>query len=273
MRRVILLAVVFLLTFADPVGADRYRGGKTVSQDADGSASVTVMRDGSVPQTARRTGAVTCVVSDVASDPGAPGQIGRAHDQPEQMVEGHYYWIECFAADGRRVSSRLFRYDPAEPTVSGADLGARARSELDLRFPEPRTNPDADRMQLVGVDTWLWVDPATWQPRSATASIPGLSATVTAQPTHVTWDMGDGTTVRCDGPGTPYDPDRPAAAQRTDCSHLYQHVGSYQVSATVHWSVTWSSTDGDGGTLADVARTTRFTLDVAERQAVGRPER
>lgn len=270
MRRVALLAVVFLLLMAQPAGADRYRENKTVKQGEDGSASVTVARDGSVPQGSRRTGSVTCVVSDVASDPGAPGQIGRSHEQPEELVGGWYYWIECFAADGRRISSRLFRHEPSVPTVTGADLSARARSELDVRFPEPRTNPDAGHRQLVGIDTWLWIDPAAWQPRSATASIPGLSATVTAQPTHVVWDMGDGTVVTCDGPGTPYDTSRPAAAQSTDCSHLYQHRGIHDASATIHWSVTWTATDGDGGTLADVARTTRFTMHVAERQAVGR---
>ena len=33
----------------------------------------------------------------------------------------------------------------------------------------------------------------------------------TATPTKVVWDMGDGSTVTCDGPGTPYDPNDPNA--------------------------------------------------------------
>jgi hypothetical protein len=89
----------------------------------------------------------------------------------------------------------------------------------------------------------------------------------------VTWSMGDGATVTCDGPGTPWNPDG-GDGQTTDCSHVYQHVsadqasGRYPVSATVTWAVTWSSTTGDGGTLADASRTTTFDLDVTERQAV-----
>jgi hypothetical protein len=103
---------------------------------------------------------------------------------------------------------------------------------------------------------------------SATASIPGLAATVTAQPTQTVWDMGDGTTVSCSGPGTPYDPQRPDADQSTDCAHVYQHDGTYTVTATIVWTVSWSATNGAGGSLGTVQRSTQFTLSVEQRQAV-----
>jgi hypothetical protein len=37
--------------------------------------------------------------------------------------------------------------------------------------------------------------------------------------------MGDGSTVTCDGPGTPYDPNDPTAT--TDCSYTWTQAGSY----------------------------------------------
>ena len=82
--------------------------------------------------------------------------------------------------------------------------------------------------------------------------------------------MDDGTTVVCDGPGTVYDPSRPPADQATDCGHVYQRRGGHTASATITWTVGWSSSDGSGGSLADVSRTTQFPMTVIEHQAVGR---
>jgi hypothetical protein len=104
--------------------------------------------------------------------------------------------------------------------------------------------------------------------QSATAPSVVLSATVTAQPSKVLWTMGDGTTVTCDGPGTPYNPSIPDADQSTDCSHTYQHDGAHTAMATIVWTVSWTATNGQGGTLPKVQRSTQFALNVEQRQAV-----
>ena len=59
---------------------------------------------------------------------------------------------------------------------------------------------------VVGVPLWLWTDvtPQTWGPNSATASVPGLAVTATAEATRIVWDMGDGNQVTCGNPGTAY---------------------------------------------------------------------
>jgi hypothetical protein len=44
----------------------------------------------------------------------------------------------------------------------------------------------------------LWIDLGAWHDKTASAS------TATAAPSKVVWDMGDGHTLTCDGPGTPY---------------------------------------------------------------------
>ena len=177
-------------------------------------------------------------------------------------VEGETYWIVC--SDGY---VNLIVYDPAN-VVDPATLARRAFNELPLIYPRPRTAPPPTARQLVGLRTWMWVDPEDWRPMSATASIVGLSATVTAQPTQTVWDMGDGTTVTCNGPGTPYDPERPDAEQTSDCTHVYQHDGTRSVLATIVWSVTWTATNGAGGSLGNVQRSTQFPLTVEQRQAV-----
>ena len=245
---------------------------KTAHQNADGSVVLIVGRDGTLSQPAPRGGRLDCAVHDLRPDT-VQFAVG---DVATDLQENVGYWLLCDDAGGQQVVSRLFFYAPGVSVLSAGDLAARARDELPLVYPEPHTSPAITRDQMVGIDTWMWLDPAAWQPLTATAAIagvgggPGLSVTATATPQSVTWDMGDGTVVTCDGPGTPYDDARPEATQHTDCRHTYQSRAAYDATATITWSISWTASDGTGGQLADASRTTQFPMTVAERQAVAR---
>jgi hypothetical protein len=76
----------------------------------------------------------------------------------------------------------------------------------------------------------------------------------------VSWTSGDGGRTICNGPGTQYASWLPAAWQTTDCSHVYVHTsagqpsldgnpddGTFVVTATVEWAVSWTSTGVVGG--------------------------
>jgi hypothetical protein len=209
------------------------------------------------------------------------------------LVAGQLYHLQCrYVDDGNLAYLDSFVY---EPGVSGPRVDALARQvyeEVPLVFPEPHTAPPLGAEQLVGFPVWLWVDGTVWRRFEASAGVAGVSVTVVADPREVRWDMGDGTVLTC-GPGTPWDPAGPAG-QRTDCAHTYQFVsdgasggtgtgsgteagagagagtgsGTYAASVTVVWSVTWSASTGETGTLPAASRTTRFEVDVTERQAV-----
>ena len=129
----------------------------------------------------------------------------------------------------------------ASPVV----VAQQAVKHLGLSSPPVEMAPPDGSPQLVGVATWLWVDPTGWHPVSASASAGGVTTTATAAPTKVVWDMGDGATVTCDGPGTPYDPADPGGS--TACSYTWPTPGSYTVTATAYWSVTWTAVGAAGG--------------------------
>jgi hypothetical protein len=158
--------------------------------------------------------------------------------------------------------------------VAPVVLAQTARRYLPLPAPGIRTSPAAAD-QVVNVPTWLWVDPATWGPRSATASVPNETATVTATPVRVTWTMGDGRRVVCAGPGTPYSPGDPARPS-PDCGHVYRRSSAgqgglaYPVAATTSWRISWvaSGVVAASGTLAPLERTATTSLRVAEAQTV-----
>ncbi|MGY4898623.1 hypothetical protein ACWEEK_23950 [Micromonospora aurantiaca (nom. illeg.)] len=159
------------------------------------------------------------------------------------------------------------------PVVDPAVLAQTARSRLRLPEPGIRTNPDTVPFVLVRVPVWLWVDPVTWEARSARASVPGVSVTATATPTKVRWSFGDGSPdLTCVGPGKPWTSGTdPRAA--SPCGHTYTRSSAterdtvFTLRATVTWSVTWSG-PGGGGTLAPLTTTSTVTVRVAQSQAV-----
>lgn len=152
------------------------------------------------------------------------------------------------------------------PPPSANVVAALAQSGLTLALPEVSTAPPEGGIQLVGVDIWFWVTNSA--PTTATATVPGLSATVIAAPTATHLAFADGTTVDCAGGGVPYDASRPGAGQSTDCRHAFNDRGTQKVDVTVDWTLTWTATDGQAGVLPAVPRTTTLNLPIQEGQAV-----
>ncbi|RLK61911.1 hypothetical protein CLV68_2456 [Actinokineospora cianjurensis] len=156
--------------------------------------------------------------------------------------------------------------DAAPAPVSPRVLAETARNRLSLPRPSILASPAQN--QLVNLPTWLWVDRGAWVPVSVTASVPGVSVTATARPTAVTWSMGDGTTVTCNGPGDPLLGGDPRAASPT-CGHTFRRASErYPVTATIHWSVSWAGA-GTGGTFPELTTSTTTAFRVVEIQALG----
>jgi len=193
---------------------------------------------------------------------------------PVDPVHGQGYGFLCYDEDRALVHSWFGIYDPADPFAGllAAERAAElALEQLPLREPTIGMSPPG--AQIVGVPSWLWVDTA-WAPSDASASVTGVTSTVTATPRHVTWQTGDGATITCDGPGVVYDAGRPLDAQTSDCMHTYvlpssgQPGGAYTLTATVTYDVVWTATNGDGGELGTVTRTSEASVRVVEVQAV-----
>lgn len=155
--------------------------------------------------------------------------------------------------------------------VTPAQLAQRAVSSMRLTGPAIRTSIAPELTGTVGVPLWLWteVSPTTWGPNSATASVPGLAVTATAQAVRIVWDMGDGQTVTCDGPGTAV---IPGVVESPTCDHVYtqpsagQPGDAYQVTATATWQVSWTG-GGEQGSLT-LTRTSSSSVRIGEVQVL-----
>jgi hypothetical protein len=142
-----------------------------------------------------------------------------------------------------------------------------AIDQIALPTPQPYTSPSA--RSWVGLRTFLWIDGRRWHPYQASAAVPGQTVTLTARPTKVVWDMGE-SSVECTGPGESY---RPGVT--TDCGYTYHrssaHVpgGSYELSATVLYTVGWTCTgscDMASGSEGPLPATGRTRLRIGEIQ-------
>lgn len=190
------------------------------------------------------------------SDPAAPAPTTPTPAQPQDPAP---------AAGGQQ---------PA-PQVDPAELAQTAVSQMGLEAPEITSTPNnTETLGAVGLPVWLWVanlGETTTGPNTTSASAGAVTVTATAKFTGMSIDMGDGTTIECDGPGTEYpgtgiDPS-------PDCGHIYEQMsddqpdGLYTVEITAHWTVTWDSNVGAAGEIP-VDLTTSKQLRIGSYQTV-----
>ncbi|MFD7444042.1 ATP/GTP-binding protein [Streptomyces sp. NPDC059909] len=159
------------------------------------------------------------------------------------------------------------------PQVDPQELAQHAVDSMALLGPDI-ASPRAAGKYAVGVPMWMWVNQSatTYGPNTASASAGGVAVTATAKVSKVVWQMGDGASVTCNGPGTPYQASE-GMAQSPTCGHMYSKTsagaqnGKYQVTATSTWTIDWQG-GGAAGQLTEI-RQTNVQVAIGELQVVG----
>ncbi|HEY8473564.1 MAG TPA: hypothetical protein VIL37_13140, partial [Natronosporangium sp.] len=170
----------------------------------------------------------------------------------------------------------VFDSPPDGPSIS--ELAQQAMDILPLADPVIGIVPNPDGAGLVGMPVWMWLEnpEAAWGPVSVSVPGPGITVTAQGQATQVEWQMGDGTTVVCEGPGTPYEPRYGDQRSPSGCDHVYtepsrsQPTGRYTVTATVSWHLQWwVEPQGSGAEGEDFrSRVSQTTVRINELQVV-----
>jgi hypothetical protein len=203
------------------------------------------------------------------------GDVNWADPGSLRMIDGkphHLYMRECPAGSGNR------QYTWVPLVRDPVDLATLAFDEVKRRLPAPTPGfapPSTDAVVQVG--TWFWTAPGTWSPVSATAYVPGLSATVTATPTRLRFSPGDGSfgtgDVVCNGPGqawTTADGDDAVSP----CQYTYRHSsalassGRWAASLAIDWAVRFTSSAGASRSLGSLTTTRQVPMRVGEIQAI-----
>ncbi|WP_299956491.1 ATP/GTP-binding protein [uncultured Modestobacter sp.] len=180
--------------------------------------------------------------------------------QGQSPADGTMYAQVCPRVDGPGLTTMFVFIPNGSTPPAGAPVDPRVLAEqaiasLVMRAPEIRMAPPAGSTSgLVGLPVWMWTerDEEFVGPTRQSVSAGGVTVAAVGEVSRIVWDMGDGTTVVC-GPGTPYSPG--AGGGSPDCGHIYakassRHVpggGSWPITATSTWTVTWSG-GGQSGT-------------------------
>lgn len=185
--------------------------------------------------------------------------------------DGAVYRIFC--PDTFRVGTFWAQDEPEAELVDPAVLAQQAVDRMKLAGPDIIISPRPGGRGLVGMPVWLAAgqSPTTYGPNSASASAGGVTVNVSAEVSRIVWDMGDGTTVTCNGPGKQYK--KAYGMARSQCGHVYTRpspgADGFRVTATATWDVDWEVT-GPGGASGelDQVRESQVAVNVVESQAV-----
>lgn len=166
---------------------------------------------------------------------------------------------------------------PAPVQLDSQMVAQSASIQMSLQVPEIASTPNGPETPgAVGLPVWFWVSnpgPQTTGPNTTSLSLGDVTVQTTATFTGLTIDTGDGSTVECAGPGTPY----PGSGidESPDCGHTYtqQSTGTadqlFHLGVTAHWRIDWTATNGQSGsTTIDVWDLDHKSLRISDIQSV-----
>lgn len=185
--------------------------------------------------------------------------------------------VDC---GGAPVTPAVIQDDPAAPAgglplITPGQAGAIAAARLTIPTVAPGIGPSPDlnrwNMAAVGYPLWLWADGPT-QIGPVSDTVAGLSVSLRAEVTSLTFRMGDGTTVSCAGVGDEWTRAVEPGTKAPSCGHTYTKPslpkGSYTVAALIEWAVTWTANGQSGVINVPAVQTTE--LPVGELQVLVR---
>lgn len=272
-------------------------GQSSVSHDSSGTSQTSSCHDSSGAEVAcwvddywwSSTFNLYCETAQLADD----NVLWNLHRDSQGNPQGTFYMCRSFGKEATTDAPYWSETGPATPVKPGADPVTVVRSavaSLGLHPPTvgvgAYTYPGYEDWGLswwVGAPMWLWVDstdPLQWGTHTVTATQDGMTVTASVTATQVRFDPGDDTElVTCRTPGTPrpWNPDDPLSHHSpTGCEHTYlttnqlgDKTSRFSVSATVTWTVDWTTTDGQAGTFTtDITSATTPAIHVGELSVV-----
>ena len=203
-----------------------------------------------------------CYISPDPADYPPDDEIWRGH-YPEGAI---YVCYNPYLVAGTRAYSFWSRNPPSGPAAPPDPrvLAQRAIAMMALKAVTIGIVPEdaPGRVGVIGMPTWMWAaDPTqnTIGPITRSASAGGVTVTATAKVNKVVWDMGDGKSETCTGPGTPY-ADSYGKQSSPTCGHTYTRQGRYTVTATSYWIVDWAGLGQSGTIPLQFSRSTTITM-------------
>ena len=219
-----------------------------------------------------RTGSNYVINASDGVDPGPSGLFDthKSFKQAKKLQAspkaGEWYYLPVnpnASAAGQAECLKLPLYvfvlpgdAPPMPPIPGRTLAGYAYNHMNIPTPALTINPTGKG--FVNLGTYVWQNGGNPGVKWVTAAVGDQSATVTARPGKLQISTnGPGTVAdNCGRAGSRFpvgNPPNSGAGTMPDCGVLWRAPASgATVTATVVWHVTWTATDGTGGTLPPI---------------------
>nr|WP_245675703.1 hypothetical protein [Micromonospora halophytica] len=201
-----------------------------------------------------------------------------AEPQPAAPAGQQWYVQTCNGGD-LGTQTVVLRDGPPPGFGSPPDpeeLARRALARISLLPPRIAMAPRRSTGPgLVGLPVWMWASGGRnyFGPTiTAAEEDRGLRVELTARFDRIVWNMGNGVKVTCSDEGTAYDAKGPRAGKTSpDCGYDsgYPKAGTYRVSATTYWTVTWRG-GGESGVIPQTRTSGTIPIEIDELQVVTR---
>ncbi|MEV4117637.1 hypothetical protein [Micromonospora sp. NPDC049645] len=221
---------------------------------------------------------IPCYDEDLGWFNSGDGCYYKLTEGPTEPPEGQQWYLQTCNGGDLGVQDTVLLADP--PAGFGAppnpeELARRALASISL-LPAPLGVAPRKRVGpgLVGLPVWMWSEQNTnyFGPIHADETDRDVTVEITAAVDEIVWDMGNGDTVTCDDAGTEYKPKgERAGGTSPDCGYDrgYQKAGTYRVTATTYWTVTWHG-GGQSGVIRVTRRSGIVPIQINELQVVTR---
>ena len=208
-------------------------------------------------------------------NPSPPNTGGGLHycgpfwSQPDGTLR-----VDLCDGNGNYIQTITVEVAKPKPKPDRSQIISSAMGALNPPRPTIHTSPSRHAGLLVQTPTWLWLSPSYWRTYSTTITVMGYTVTIFATPTTVRWKMGNGDSITCVGPGTPWVPGFGEAL--STCRYTYRHSSDgasgdrYRITATVTFvgSFTTTGLGGLRGPLGAITRSSSVYAQVAEIQGL-----
>ena len=258
----------------DSAGGSTAEGSIKAMAESGGTASASTTSLGSAPSLPVCTWTLAYIESVAVEIGGVGAELGEVASfrdaETKQSVDAGgpgveaLYFVECPGSSGYRWAA------PADYVDRQALIDA-AYDQATAQVPLPSLNmsPAPEVGGVVNLGLWLAVDDPGQV--NALAQAGPVWASVTARFVGMSWDMGTGDVVECDGLGSPY-PEGSNQIVEGPCGYTYTAQppqAGYSVTATGHWEVELSTSDGVDQMLGPIDMSYAFAYDVDEVVTVG----
>jgi hypothetical protein len=164
---------------------------------------------------------------------------------------------------------------PGNPAITAGQAAAIAVARLQLPTVAPGIGPSPElnpwKIAAVGYPLWLWADGPT-HIGPVSDAVAGLSVSLDAKVSSITFRMGDGHSITCSGSGHRWTTAVEPGTKSPSCGYSYGQPSvpdrNYTVAAITNWAVTWTSNGQSGVINVPAIETTE--LPVGELQVLVR---